>query len=67
MIPSMRPIRRTLKRIEEPGHARYLTFSSYRRLPLFKNHAIEQLFADQLAITRARLDFELYAWVVMPE
>jgi putative transposase len=56
-----------MKRIEHPGHARFLTFSCYQRLPLFSNDAIKQVFVDQLAITRARHDFHLYAWVLMPE
>jgi len=60
-------IRRTLKRREVSGHARYLTFSCYRRLPLFNNDQIKQLFVDQLDLTRRRLNFQIYAWVVMPE
>ena len=59
--------RRTLKRIEEPGHARYLTCSCYHRLPLFANDLIKQAFVEQLRRVRERLSFELYAWVVMPE
>jgi len=67
IIRSMTTLRRTLKRREVPGHARYLTFSCYHRLPLFQNDRIKQLFVDQLDLTRQRLSLELYAWVVMPE
>lgn len=56
-----------LRRVEAPGHARYLTFSCYRRLPLFKNPTIRDAFAEQLFLARARLGFGLRAWVVMPE
>ena len=63
----MSNIRRTLKRKEIPGHARYLTFSCYRCLPLFNNDRIKQLFVDQLELTRNRLDIKVYAWVIMPE
>ncbi len=63
----MSTLRRKLKRYETPNHARYLTFSCYRRLPLFKNDKIKQVFVDQLDLTRQRLDFILYAWVIMPE
>jgi putative transposase len=63
----MAHIRRILKRYEEPGHVRCLTFSCYDRLPLFTNERIKQAFVDQLVLTRNRLHFELYGWVVMPE
>ena len=66
-IVRMTTYRRTLKRVEEPGHARYLTFSCYRRLPLFKNDSIKEVFAAQLKLVRQRLGINLYAWVVMPE
>lgn len=59
--------RRTLKRYDTPNQARYLTFSCYHRLPLFNNDKIKQRFVDQLELTRKRLGFKLYAWVVMPE
>ena len=67
MVFAMVGIRRTLKRIEEPGHARYLTCSCYRRLPLFDNDRIKDAFVDQLARVRRRRAFALYGWVVMPE
>ena len=55
------------RRFEIPGHARYLTFSCYRRLPLFQNDAIKDTFVDRLRDARARYGFRLLAWVVMPE
>lgn len=59
--------RRKLRRIEHPGHGRYLTFSCYRRLPLFLNDRIKDAFVDRLALTKTSLGFRLYAWVIMPE
>jgi putative transposase len=59
--------RRRLKRIETPGHARYLTCSCYRHLPLFNNDRIKDAFADRLAFTRQHEPFALYAWVLMPD
>ncbi|MEZ6242724.1 MAG: transposase [Phycisphaerales bacterium] len=56
-----------LKRHEVGGHARYLTFSCFHRLPLFENPRIRDAFADQLFLARSRLGFKLLAWVVMPE
>jgi putative transposase len=63
----MDPIRRTMKRYETPGHARYLTFSCYRRLVLFGNDRIKDAFAERLAYVIDDLDVTLFAWVIMPE
>jgi putative transposase len=54
-------------RREIPGNSRFITFSCQRRLPLFKNPAIAQVFQDSLARAHHRLGFRLYAWVIMPE
>jgi len=59
--------RRTLKRIEDPTHARFLTFSCYHRLPLFQNNSIKDAFIEELTRVRQAMGFQLYAWVVMPE
>ena len=48
--------RRRLKRFEEPGHARYLMCSCYRRLLLLLNERIMDVFVDQLSVAKARLD-----------
>ena len=54
-------------RFEHPGHARFLTFSCFRRLPLLGNPGIRDLFLDHLRAARAECAFRLHAWVVMPE
>jgi putative transposase len=59
--------RKRLRRIEHPGHARYLTCSCYHRLALFDNDAIKQVFVDQLEVVTSRLPVDLFAWVLMPE
>jgi len=59
--------RRTLKRYEGLGDLRYLTCSCYCRLQLFNNDQIKDAFVQYLHKTKKRLDFKLYAWVVMPE
>lgn len=59
--------RKRLRRIESPGHIRYLTFSCVHRLPLLRNDAIKALFVERLAIAQKLHRFELYAWVTMPE
>lgn len=55
-----------MKRINNPNHARYLTFSTYRGTELFCTKPICDLFVDQLRVTRDRHVFYLYAWVLMP-
>ena len=59
--------RKGMRRFELEGHARFLTFSTYQRLPLFQHDAIKDVFAAHLARSRARHGFRLLAWVVMPE
>lgn len=61
------PPRKHLRRIEHTHHLRFLTFSTYQRLPLFNNDRIKDDFAAHLANARAVFSFNLYAWVVMPE
>jgi putative transposase len=56
-----------MKRIESSHDVRFLTFSTYLRLPLFNNDRIKDLLADHLAAAKDRFRFNLYAWVIMPE
>jgi putative transposase len=53
--------------VEQPGHARFLTFSCYRRLPLLRNDGIRRLFLEQLRQTCMDQHIRLLAWVLMPE
>ena len=55
-----------MKRHNHPNHARFLTFSTYQRLPLFGTEPLRDAFVDQLRITRGRHPFLLHAWVLMP-
>jgi putative transposase len=59
--------RRQFRRFNESGHARYLTFSCYKRLPLLNNDAIRALFLERLDIVRREHRVRLLAWVIMPE
>lgn len=53
--------------MENPYDIRYLTFSCYKRLPLFNNNRIKDRFAFHLENARTWCGFNLYAWVLMPE
>jgi putative transposase len=48
------------------GHARYLTFSCFHNLPLFRSEHCCQWFITKLAELHAEGTFELWAWVLMP-
>lgn len=61
------PPRKHLRRVEHANHARFLTFSCYRRLPLLGHPDIRDLFAHRLERCRARFGSHFYAWVAMPE
>ena len=57
---------KTRRRFEIANQPRFLTFSCYKRLPLFGNDAIKDAFATRLEVRRGRLGFRLGAWGVMP-
>jgi putative transposase len=63
----MDPIRKKMVRQEVPGTARFLTFSCYRRLPLFNNDQIKDRFVEVLNTSVTKLPIDVLAWVVMPE
>ncbi len=58
--------RKTFRRFET-GSPRFVTFSTHRRLPLFHDDGLKDLFRDGLAVAHARGGFRLFAWVLMPE
>ena len=62
--PTPRKTRRTYNTL---GDAHELTFSCFRRLPLLDSDGIRRVFLNQLNKARERWDFELWAYVLMPE
>ena len=59
--------RKTRKSWNEPGHAHYLTYSCYRRLPLLSRDRVRRWVVDALDNMREELDVALWAYVIMPE
>ena len=59
--------RKRLKRYNIPNHARELTFSCFRKYPYFIDPIACWIFLDQLSLMRDTYDFELWAYVIMPE
>lgn len=62
-----KPHRKTVKHYNEPGDAHFLTFSCYRRLPLLSYDRTRLWFLKALSDAREEHDFDLWAWVLMPE
>src|ERR1700733_12882902 len=56
-----------LVRIYGLGHLHFITFSCYRRLPLLGIVQARNTFVQVLAVTRARFEFRLVGYAVMPE
>ncbi|MGD9790242.1 MAG: transposase [Phycisphaerales bacterium] len=59
--------RKTMRRRETDGGARFLTFSCDHRQPLLAREGVRDLFSACLKAARERHGFDLFAWVVMPE
>ena len=60
-------VRKTRCSWNEPGHAHYLTYSCFRRLPLLTRDRVRHWVIEALEHTRAHLDVALWAYVIMPE
>lgn len=63
----MQPHRKRIKHYEEAGHARELTFSCYRRLPLLTNDVWRHLLSQHIDRALERHSYRLVAFVFMPE
>jgi len=59
--------RKLCRRDNTPGDAHYLTFSCYRRLPLLKSPWVCSRLLEAIAAARDRHEFDLWAYVLMPE
>ena len=59
--------RKKVRHYDEPGHAHFLTFSCYRRMPLLSKDRSRFWFIDALEKARGKDSLDLWAWVIMPE
>ncbi len=55
------------RRFNTPGHARFLTFSCFRRRPLLGSADRLDWMIDALRLAQERHRFDLWAFVIMPE
>src|SRR5579871_987159 len=63
-MPRRRPHKR---RYNEPGHAHELTFSCYHRFQFLRAERTCNWLCDSIAAARINLNFDLWAFVFMPE
>jgi putative transposase len=66
MAPKRR-YRKTVKHCDIPGHAHFLTFSCYDRLPLLGKDRTCGWVIEAIEEARRKEAFDLWAWVIMPE
>jgi putative transposase len=59
--------RKTRQAWDEPGHAHFLTYSCYQRLPLLAKDRSRQWVIDTMQQTRSNLNAALLAYVIMPD
>jgi putative transposase len=59
--------RKKVRHFDEPGHAHFLTFSCYRRLPLLSENCTRLWLLNALEAARTKHAFDLWAWVIVPE
>jgi putative transposase len=69
MVSTMHWRERLMRRPEmnEPGHAHELTFTCFRSYPFLRAERTCQWLADEVYEARRELEFELWAYVFMPE
>jgi putative transposase len=56
-----------LKRYQTQGHYHFVTFSCHRRLPYLHNDYAPASFLEELEKVRARHQFYVFGYVIMPE
>ena len=59
--------RKTRKSYDTPGDSHFLTFSTFKRLPLLTKDRCCEWVVDAIELSRERNPFDLWAWVIMPE
>lgn len=59
--------RKKVRHFDERGHAHFLTFSCYSRLPLLSKDKSRWWLIDALQRARQKHNFHLWGWIIMPE
>jgi putative transposase len=61
------PYRKSRRSFNEPGHAHFLTYSCYDRLPLLNKDRTREWVIEAMQSVRERHELDLIAYVIMPE
>ncbi|MGE3180730.1 MAG: transposase [Phycisphaerae bacterium] len=61
------PLRKTRRTWNEPGHAHFLTYSTYRRLPMLRAARLCDWALQSLGSLRDKQNVALWAYMIMPE
>ena len=56
-----------LRHYDHAGTARFVTFSTFRRLPALNDDRLKQIIIDELKSLRATYDIRIYGYVLMPD
>ena len=59
--------RKTIQHFNIPGHAHFLTFSCYRRLPLLNRDRSRYWIINAITQAKIKYNYSLWAYVIMPE
>jgi putative transposase len=59
--------RKTICHYNSPGHAHFLTFSCYHRLPLLSRERTRRWLIDAIKQAKGKYKYALWAYVIMPE
>lgn len=63
----LRQPRKKARHYDVPGDAHFVTFSCYRRIVLLSKDRTREWLVQSLAKARLAHNFDLWAWVIMPE
>jgi len=61
------PHRKSVKRLDIPGHAHELTFSCYGRKPFLRSDRTRRYLVNAITKAKVKHHFDLWAYVIMPE
>jgi putative transposase len=56
-----------LKHFDDLGTVRFVTFGCHQRRPFLLSDDVKQVFIDHLGAARAKYEFGLFGYVIMPE
>lgn len=59
--------RKTIRHYNIPGHAHFLTFSCYQRLPLLNRDRTRNWLIETIIEAKENYQYALWAYVIMPE